>query len=348
MTETPQKPDQKAARVIGKPTLKTISKLSGLAIPTVSRALSDAPDISEKTKEKIREIAAEIGYVPNRAGVRLRTGKTLVISLILAPDSELMPHTAQLITSIAQTLRETPYHLNVTPYLPDDDPMKPIRQIVENRLADAVILNRTQADDPRVAYLLDKKFPFATHGRTNMSERHAYFDYDNTAFGDFAVRHLAEKGRKSIVLLAPMRNQVYATHMIQGTLDAATDIGSTLTVLDGVNSDEKIEDIRKAIALHLRLNPECDGLICGSGVAAMAAAVGAADAGRNIGVDFDIFSKEATSILRFCHPNILTIREDVSEAGKFLANAVVSALSDPDAAPKQGLQVPSEADLNFA
>ena len=30
-----------------RPTLKTIAKLSGLAVPTVSRALNDAPDIGE-------------------------------------------------------------------------------------------------------------------------------------------------------------------------------------------------------------------------------------------------------------------------------------------------------------
>ena len=344
MTDAGKNSDTNAAQVTGKPTLKTISKLSGLAVPTVSRALSDAPDISEKTKKKIREIAAEIGYVPNRAGVRLRTGKTLVISLILAPDSELMPHTAQLIGSIARALRETPYHLNVTPYLPDDDPMKPIRQIVENRLADAVILNRTQADDPRVAYLLEKQFPFATHGRTNMSDRHAYFDYDNAAFGDFAVRHLAARGRKCIALLAPKQDQLYATHMIEGALAAATYCGVSLTVLDDVDSDARIDEIRAAIALRLKDNPDVDALITASGVAAMAAAAGAKSAGREV----DIFGKEATSILRFCSPNILTLREDAARAGAFLAEAVVAALNDPLGAPKQGLQVPSEADFNLA
>ena len=68
-----------------KPTLKTIAELSGLAVPTVSRALNDAPDIGAKTKEKVRRIADEIGYIPNRAGVRLRTGRTNVVSLMLAP-----------------------------------------------------------------------------------------------------------------------------------------------------------------------------------------------------------------------------------------------------------------------
>ena len=67
-----------------KPTLKTISRLSGMAVPTVSRALGDAPDISLETKAKVRRIADKIGYIPNRAGVRLRTGRTYVIALVLS------------------------------------------------------------------------------------------------------------------------------------------------------------------------------------------------------------------------------------------------------------------------
>ena len=83
-----------------KPTLKTISEASGLAVPTMSRALKNAPDISEATKEKVRRIADELGYVPNRAGVRLRTGRTNVISLVMSSENEMMTQTARLLTSI--------------------------------------------------------------------------------------------------------------------------------------------------------------------------------------------------------------------------------------------------------
>ncbi|MBC7479941.1 MAG: LacI family DNA-binding transcriptional regulator, partial [Pseudorhodobacter sp.] len=62
-----------------RPTLKTIAAETGLAIATVSRALKDAPDIGEETKRRVRETAERLGYRPNRAGVRLRTGKTNVI-----------------------------------------------------------------------------------------------------------------------------------------------------------------------------------------------------------------------------------------------------------------------------
>ena len=66
-----------------RPTLKTIAFMTGLGVTTVSRALKDAPDIGAETKERVRMVARQLGYQPNRAGVRLRTGKTNVIALVL-------------------------------------------------------------------------------------------------------------------------------------------------------------------------------------------------------------------------------------------------------------------------
>ena len=90
-----------------RPTLKTIAAATGLAIATVSRALKDAPDIGEETKRRVRETAEQLGYRPNRAGVRLRTGKTNVIALVLSTETDIMNHTSRLIYSIAAALRGT-------------------------------------------------------------------------------------------------------------------------------------------------------------------------------------------------------------------------------------------------
>ena len=54
-----------------RPTLKTIAFLTGLGVTTVSRALKNGPEIGEETKERVRQIAKQVGYRPNRAGVRL-------------------------------------------------------------------------------------------------------------------------------------------------------------------------------------------------------------------------------------------------------------------------------------
>jgi len=143
-----EKPLFKSSR----PTLKSIAKICGLAVPTVSRALSGASDIGKSTRDRVRQVADEIGYIPNRAGVRLRTGKTNVISLVLPTEVDGLNYSSRIIASIAGALRDSPYHLIVTPFFPDEDAMKPIKYIVETRSADAIIINQTQPEDPRVKY----------------------------------------------------------------------------------------------------------------------------------------------------------------------------------------------------
>ncbi|MEY1554485.1 LacI family transcriptional regulator [Yoonia sp. R2331] len=327
------------------PTLKTIAALTGLAVPTVSRALGGASDISATTRARVRAVADEIGYVPNRAGVRLRTGRTNVIALVLSTEHEVMNHTAKLISSVAAGLRETPFHLNITPYFGDEDPMKPIRYIVETRSADAVIFNQTRDEDPRVAYLRSVKFPFATHGRTKWSDEHAYYDYDNAAFGALGVQELAKRGRKNILLVAPPTDQRYGKDMVDGSRTAGREYGVKVDILSGASSDNAMQQTEAAIDAHIASGAPVDGLICGSNSASIAAMSAVERAGMVLGDSVDLFSKEAIPILKRIRPSILTVHEDVAETGRFLAKAAMSAVLSPNEPALQFLEVPSHSSL---
>jgi len=339
----PTRPDQAADAPRGaKPTLKTISQLSGLAVPTVSRALNDAPDIGAGTKQLVRRIAQEIGYVPNRAGVRLRTGRTNVISLVMSTEQDMMNHTARLISSVAGALQNTPFHLIVTPYFPDQDPMRPVRYIVETGSADAVIFNQILPEDPRVAFLMERGFPFATHGRSKWCAGHAYFDYDNAAFGRIAMGRMIARGRRNVVLIAPPRAQNYARDMIAGATAAAAGGPCRLTVSDRVTSDAGGAAVRAAVAESLAADPAIDGIVCASTTAAMASVAALEDMGRVVGGDADVFAKEAIPFLNLFRPGIMTLNEDVGRAGEFLARAAMRAVREPDLPPMQGLEVPQD------
>lgn len=325
-----------------RPTLKTIAKLSGLAVPTVSRALNDAPDIGDATKARVRDIAREIGYRPNRAGLRLRTGKTNVIALILSTEHDMMNHTARLITAIAASTRGTPYHMIVTPYFPNQNPMEPIQYVTETRSADGIILNQTQPGDPRVRYLMDIGFPFATHGRTNWSDRHPYFDFHNGTFGALSVRKLASRGRKSLVLVAPPKDQFYAIEMIEGAAEEARALGVGFEVLDPVSSDDAGAVVEAAMRRRYASAPQVDGVIAASTNAAMAVVSGLEANGAVIGKDVDVIAKEAMSFLTRFRKEILVVKEDVTKAGEFLCRAVMQAIDHPDLPPMQQIEYPSD------
>lgn len=309
-----------------RPTLKTIAAETGLAIATVSRALKDAPDIGEETKRRVRETAARLGYRPNRAGVRLRTGKTNVIALVLSTEADVMNHTSQLLYSIARTLKGTNYHLVVMPFFPDEDPMTPIRYIVETGSADGIILNQTRPDDPRIRYMHDHHFPFATHGRTEMGISHPYFDYDNEAFARVAVRKLAARGRKRLMIIAPPREHSYARHMLTGFADEAARLGLTFEVAEPVTSDSRGTLIDDYIATRFGQSNPPDGLVLGSTTATMASVAGAERAGAVLARDFDAVGKEAIPFLNRFRRDLIVLPEDVGRAGAFLARAVISAI----------------------
>lgn len=327
-----------------RPTLKTIAAETGLAIATVSRALKDAPDIGEETKRRVREAATRLGYRPNRAGVRLRTGKTNVIALVLSTEADVMNHTSRLIYSIAAALRGTAYHLVVMPFFPDQDPMDPVRYLVETESADGLLLNQTQPDDPRIRYMAARGFPFATHGRSDMGVDHPYFDFDNEAFARLAVRELAVRGRKRLYLLPPPRAHNYARHMIAGFADEAARHHLTFEIATEVTSDSPAAAIETAMHARFAAPNPPDGLLVGSTTGAMASVSGAEQTGLKIGHDFDLVAKEAIRFLHRFRPEIIVVHEDVGRAGDFLARALIAAIERRAPEHGQFLDTPTAID----
>ena len=94
------------------------------------------------------------------------------------------------------------------------------------------------------------------------------------------------------------------------------------------------------VALFLDQNPQIDGIICASTSAAMASVASLEKVGRVLTKDIDVFAKEAVSILEWFRPGILTVFEDVTVAGDFIARAAMQAVRQPDEPPMQFLEKP--------
>jgi LacI family transcriptional regulator len=256
-----------------------------------------------------------------------------------------MNHTSRLIYSIAAALRGTAYHMVVMPYFPDEDPMSPIRYIVETESADGVILNQTTPDDPRIRYMAERGFPFATHGRTAMGIDHPFYDFDNEAFGRIGVTTLMERGRNRLYLVAPPRGHSYARHIITGFMDEAARQGATFEVEDSVTSDSGSDAIEEAVSRRFAKPNPPNGIVVASTTAAMATVCGIERSGAVLGRDVDIVAKEAIRFLRRFRPELIVVHEDVGKAGDFLARAVMAAIEKR--APEQGQFIDSPQKIEW-
>ncbi|MBX3581807.1 MAG: substrate-binding domain-containing protein [Rhizobiaceae bacterium] len=324
----------------GRPTLKTIAFMTGLGVTTVSRALKDAPEIGEETRRRVQLVARQVGYRPNRAGVRLRTGKTNVISLVLNTDEQIGGFVSDMIYGISEQLAQTPYHLIVTPYSRNNDPLEPVRYVVETGSADGVIISRTEPDDKRVHYLLEHGFPFVTHGRTEIGVEHASHDFDNYAFAREGVRKLAELGRRRLALLGPPSALSYHHHMRNGFLDTMSEIGLAEVPFNAVTVDHSIEQIRARTLQMMQRPNRPDGIVSGAGGATFALVAGIEDAGLRLGRDVDIVSKQSARLLHLFRPELHVVNEDIRHAGRELARSIVALIAGAPAASLRSLSQP--------
>lgn len=171
-------------------------------------------------------MADQIGYRPNRAGVRLRTGKTNVISLVLSVETEVLGLTPCGSGSVQPSLRHAlspGRHALSARRRSDDAGALHLRDGIGRW--DRPVSDRPE--DPRVRYLLERRMPFATHGRTELRIAHPFFDFDNERYAEIAVARLARRGRRRLALIGPDPRYTYARHMTRGFLTGLEGMAST-------------------------------------------------------------------------------------------------------------------------
>jgi LacI family transcriptional regulator len=324
----------------GRPTLRTIAFMTGLGVTTVSRALKDAPEIGEETRRRVQLVAKQLGYRPNRAGVRLRTGKTNVISLVLDTEEPVGGFVSEIIYGISETLAPTPYHLIVTPYSRSNDPLEPVRYVVETGSADGIVISRTEPDDRRVRYMTEHGFPFATHGRTDMGVDHPFHDFDNRAYAHEAVRTLVSRGRRRLALLPPPVQLTYHHHTRQGFVDGLIEYGATEIAFNSITIDYSIDQIRAQTAQLMQRHDRPDGFVSSASGATLALVAGLEDVGLRLGRDVDVVSKQSAKLLHLFRPQIHVVNEDFRLAGRELARSVLGRIDGLDVRSLQSLALP--------
>ncbi|MCS6762292.1 MAG: LacI family DNA-binding transcriptional regulator [Candidatus Devosia symbiotica] len=102
--DLPAEKGKRGAKPFGKPTLKTIAQMTGFAVTTISRPLNNAPELSQDIRDRVQKVAAEAGYLPDRAALRLKTGRTNVIALALEPDEQIYSFGISIVGGFSEAL----------------------------------------------------------------------------------------------------------------------------------------------------------------------------------------------------------------------------------------------------
>jgi len=185
-------------------TIKTIARELGVATSTVSKALRDSSEISEKTKNKIQSYAKLYNYTPNSIALQLKNQKTKVIGVIIP---KVVHHFfSTVIKGIEKGARERGYSIAVC--FSNDEYEQEVENLnlLSNGRVDGFVIsvaNETfkKGDFYHLANLIDKDLPMVMFDRVVNSVKCDKVVVDDSAAGYKATNHLIEKGKKRIALI---------------------------------------------------------------------------------------------------------------------------------------------------
>jgi len=320
-----------------RPTIKTLSEMTGFSIATISKALGNSPVVTEATRKAIFEAAEKVGYQASLRGRSLRTGKSYQIA-VLMPLSVAKSHEwngvehAEILAGIAEGLEGSPYRIAVHLVRDTEDSLGVVRSIVEGHQADGLIFSGILADDPRVALLLERGFPFVTLGRSRNAPPHAFVDIDSGWSAHAATRRLIEGGHHRIALVNPDPSLAYSLDRIAGYSRALADAGLPADPALIASGDLTTKH-GKAAALALRALPDpATGFVCVNESTALGALSGLHETGVIIGRDASVIAYDDINASAYFFPPLTTFLYPLETLSRVLAQFMLRLLEGEDPA----------------
>lgn len=243
-------------------TLKELAKILNVSVSTVSKALNDSPEISQKTIQRVKELARLHNYKPNPTAVNLKRKRTGNIAVIVPNISN--SFFSKALGGVETAAREL--GLQVITYISNES-LKLEQQIVDllsHGTVDGLMISLSQetqevGDYDHIYRLLEYEIPVVLFDRIGVG-----LDLDKVGVNDRgsiynAVKFLYSQGIKKIGLICSMGDVGLGRERIEGYQKACNDYN--LGVDDSYLLVSKDSDELKSKLTNLLKEKEVDALI---------------------------------------------------------------------------------------
>lgn len=183
--------------------MKDVARAAGVSQSTVSRILNDAPvriPVSDETRERVRAVAAELGYRPHPFARALRGAPTMLLGAIVRDITD--PFFATAIEALSSEARKRGYSVVLGHAARRADEALALTAVLEARQCDAIILLGDFRDEPALVSDL-RDAPMSTVAVWHGSELQGFptVSVDNEAGIRAALEHLTALGHRRIAFV---------------------------------------------------------------------------------------------------------------------------------------------------
>jgi len=239
--------------------LKKLAKELNLSPSTVSRALRDSHEISQQTKDRVKELAARLGFQPNPHASSLRQSKSKTIAVII-PEIQ-NNFFSQILNGVEQVAREKKYHVLIYLTHEDQNRENEILNLLRNGRVDGIMISisNTTSNFEHLEACKASGMPLVFFDRIYDHIRVPRVTSDDEDAAFKATELLIKRGCKSITFLT-LSNNLSISKRRQAGYERAMSKYRLLDHLKVVECSANDELNRQKIREHLLTEQRPDGI----------------------------------------------------------------------------------------
>lgn len=306
--------------------LKDIAERAGVSLQTVGHILGKRGHLFRaETRERVQEVARELGYRRNTAAKTMRTGKFDCVAML---QSAGRGPREELVRGVQSVLNTRGIRL-LTADLPDEKVTAKgfVPHILNELCADGILISYDTLIPEMMLKLIDEHHIPAVWINSDQSANCVTFDYQEG--GALAVRELIRKGHRHIGWLNYTVSPHYSCEaLMEGCRKAVKEAGGPVKLVEHCIRLPRVERIQNA-RQWLEENPALTAVVNNASSSAYPLMLVAREMGRKIPDDLSIVTtgyapQDETGIL------MASIHLDAVQMGRQAAQMLLARMDDPD------------------
>lgn len=304
-------------------TIKDVAKEAGVSVSIVSKAFNNYPDVNEKTKQRIFEIADQMGYTPNVVAKNLSSKKQMTIGLIssgVLNNSEKDNNAFNIFKGVYTAVSASQFELSI--YLIDSQrqKQKSYAKYCRERNIGGALLQGIRIDDPYYMELINTNIPCVvldiipetTNGLVGS------VSIDNVRASKEIAMYLLERNHTNISIVAGTKNTYVNSERIKGVQEAFKERSLELNLEEIIYADFSEQEAYEQTKKHLEMKRP-SAFLCFSDLMAFGVMKAVKEKGLKVPEDISVTGFDDLMFSSYTEPQLTTIGQDFFEIGKLAA-----------------------------
>lgn len=306
-------------------TIRDVAKQAGVGVATVSRVLNSSGLVSERARQNVLRVVADLNYVPNPTARRLSLGKTFTIAVIVPFFTR--PSFVERLRGIDSVFADSRYDMVVFNVETTQKRDKYFAEVPRPDRTDGVVIVTLTPNDEQVRLFKSFGVPIVlvdTHHDALPSVME-----DSVLGGQLATQHLIDLGHRKIAYVSDVLDDVFSStaaslYRFKGYQQALQNAGIEFRPEYLKQGKHSREAARRCAAELLALPDRPTAIFAASDTQAIGVMEAARDALLRVPDELSIVGYDDLDVAEYL--GLTTVRQSLFESGQRGAELLLKAI----------------------